>query len=279
MDKQYILTDLDGTLLRSESTLSPFSKDTLSAALDAGHVVSYATARSYASSQTKVSAIPWKYPLILYNGALLIDPLTQKTITGSWLSHELTHDLILLGKKYDQTPFLFHLDENEEESVLHEQLRKEGEQGFYNSRPNDRRFHQVPSLQFNHPSQKALIVTYIGTYTELKPFYEDILEKYREHVRIHFSLDTYLKDQYFLEISHPDANKKEAALRWAELVGCDPKQMIVFGDNFNDFGLFEAAGLRLAVSNARPELKQKADKIIESNDQDGVAHYIKQMLT
>jgi hydroxymethylpyrimidine pyrophosphatase-like HAD family hydrolase len=42
--------------------------------------------------------------------------------------------------------------------------------------------------------------------------------------------------------------------------------------------MFEASGKRLAVSNARPELIEKADSLIASNDEDGVAHYIQELL-
>lgn len=274
MEKHYILTDLDGTLLRSNSTLSSFSEDVFTRAIEEGHVVSYATARSYASSQTKVSNIAWKYPVILYNGALILDPLTQATVGGAWLSHAITNEVIALGKSYDQIPFLFLLDENQHELVLHEPLRRIGEQGFYDSRPNDRRFHEVPLLQLNHLDKKVMIVTYIGAYEDLMPFYDALKLRYGNNIYVHFTLDTYLQDQYFLEVSDPLANKGAAVLRWAELVGCLPEQVRVFGDNLNDLGMFEVAGKRLAVSNARHELKEKADSVIASNDEDGVAHYI-----
>jgi Cof subfamily protein (haloacid dehalogenase superfamily) len=278
MDKLYILTDLDGTLLRTNSTLSSFSEEVFTAAHEAGHVVSYATARSYASSQTKVSVIPWQFPLILYNGALIFDPLTQKIVGGAWLSHDITNDVISLGKSFDQLPFLFLMDENQHELVLHEPLRRIGEQGFFASRPNDRRFHEVPLLQLNHPDKKVMIITYIGIYEDLKPFYDALKLRYNTDIYMHFTLDTYLQDQYFLEVSDSLANKGAATLRWAELVGCLPEQVIVFGDNLNDLGMFEVVGKRLAVSNARPELQEKADSLIASNDEDGVARYIKDLL-
>jgi Cof subfamily protein (haloacid dehalogenase superfamily) len=278
MEKLYILSDLDGTLLRSNSLLSDFSKDVFTAALGDGHVVSYATARSYASSQNLVSAIPWQFPIILYNGALILDPLTQATVGGAWLSHDITNEVISLGKSFDQVPFLFLLDENQHELVLHEPLRRVGEQGFYNSRPNDRRFHEIPLLQLNHLDKKVMIVTYIGIYEELKPFYDALKLRYGTDIYLHFTLDTYLQDQYFLEVSDPLANKGAATLKWAELVGCLPEQIIVFGDNLNDLGMFEVAGTTIAVSNARVELKEKAVFVITSNDEDGVSHYIQALL-
>jgi Cof subfamily protein (haloacid dehalogenase superfamily) len=278
MEKLFILTDLDGTLLRSNSTLSLYSEEVFTTALEAGFVISYATARSYASSQSLVSSIPWKYPLVLYNGALILHPITRETLGGAWLSHDLAHEVIALGKSLDQVPFLFLLDENQQEIVLHEPLRKIGEQGFFAGRPNDRRFQQIPSLHLNHPEQKMLLVTYIGVYEELKPFYDLLKLRFGTDIYLHFTLDIYLKDQYFLEVSHPHANKKQGAWLWAELVGCLPEQLKVFGDNLNDLSLFEAGGMNIAVSNARPELKEKADLLIASNEEDGVARYIQTLL-
>jgi Cof subfamily protein (haloacid dehalogenase superfamily) len=258
--------------------LSPFSKEIFTKALGDGHVVSYATARSYTSSQSLVAAIPWEFPIILYNGALILDHLTQKTVGGAWLSHDITNEVISLGKSYDQVPFLFLLDENLQELVLHESLRRVGEQGFFDSRPNDRRFHEIPLLHINHLDKKIMIVTYIGIYEELKPLYDALKLRYGTDIYLHFTLDTYLRDQYFLEISDPLANKGAATLKWAELVGCIPEQVIVFGDNLNDLGMFEVGGRRLAVSNSRPELQEKADSLIASNDEDGVAYYIQDLL-
>jgi 5-amino-6-(5-phospho-D-ribitylamino)uracil phosphatase len=278
MEKLYILTDLDGTLLRSDSSLSPFSKEVFTTAIEDGHVVSYATARSYTSSQTLVADIPWQFPIILYNGALILDPLTQTTVGGAWLSHDITNEVISLGKSYDQVPFLFLLDENQQELVMHEPLRRVGEQGFFDSRPNDRRFHEIPLLHINHLDKKVMIVTYIGVYEELKPFYDALKLRYGTDIYLHFTLDTYLKNQHFLEVSDPLANKGAATLKWAELVGCLPEQIIVFGDNLNDLGMFEAGGKRLAVSSAHPELQKKADSLISSNDEDGVANYIQGLL-
>jgi Cof subfamily protein (haloacid dehalogenase superfamily) len=278
MEKLFILTDLDGTLLRSNSTLSPYSKEIFTKALGGGHVVSYATARSYTSSQTLVSAIPWQFPIILYNGALIFDPITLTAVGGAWLSHDITNEVISLGKSYDQVPFLFLLDENQHELVLHEPLRRVGEQGFFDSRPNDRRFHEIPLLQLDHLDKKVMIVTYIGVYEDLKPFYDTLKLRFGADFYLHFTLDIYLKDQYFLEVSDPLANKGAATLKWAELVGCLPKQVIVFGDNLNDLSMFEAGGKRLAVSNSRHELQEKADSLIASNDEDGVAYYIEGLL-
>ncbi|HZG86727.1 HAD family hydrolase [Paenibacillus sp.] len=66
------ITDLDGTLLRSDQTLSDYTVDVLNAAMqEEDCIVSFATARGFVSAIGVVSPVAWKYPAILYNGALL----------------------------------------------------------------------------------------------------------------------------------------------------------------------------------------------------------------
>ena len=94
MNKKYILTDLDGTLLGSDKNLSKTSIEIINDALYDGHVISYSTARSYASSKEATRNILWQYPVVLYNGALIYDPISKKTIHGYYLSLELSRKII-----------------------------------------------------------------------------------------------------------------------------------------------------------------------------------------
>ena len=97
-------------------------------------------------------------------------------------------------------------------------------------------------------------------------------------IHVHFARDTYLRDYYFLELSHPKANKEDAMKAWAPLVGCSPTDVTVFGDNLNDIGLFRGAGKRLAVANGHDDLKAIADDVIAPNNEDGVAQYISRLM-
>ncbi|RIX53229.1 Cof-type HAD-IIB family hydrolase [Paenibacillus nanensis] len=273
----YVLTDLDGTLLRSDATLSPYSKQIMTEAIEAGATIGYATARSYISSQRAAGAIPWKHPLVLYNGAMVVDPLTEQVLGGAWLDRGITNEIIEVGKAFGLTPLLFALDSEDQEKVYHERLSRAGDAAFYESRPNDPRFTEQKSL--NCPADsRTLIITYIGLLNELEPLEARIRRQFGSQVCIHFMKDSYIRDHYFLEFSHPDANKKEGARKWASFVGCGLEQLTVFGDNLNDVGLFEAAGIRVAVANAHPSLISMASHHADSNNEDGVARFIRNML-
>ncbi len=144
---------------------------------------------------------------------------------------------------------------------------------FFNSRPNDPRFNELPLLSCPD-SLRTLIVTYIGRLGELQPLKNAIARTYGNQIHIHLMKDNYIEDHYFLEISHAKANKKEGLRKWAELVGCKLQDITVFGDNLNDTGMFEVAGTRIAVANAHPDLLELSTAVVESNDEDGVANYI-----
>ncbi len=273
MKRDYFLSDLDGTLLSSHAKPSDYTINVIKQALEQGAVISYATARSYQSSHAVVSEIPWRYPLVLYNGAMLFDPIEKRVLGGRWLDSDRSNAIIQMGKRLGITPLLFALDEEDNERVEHEKLERTGELQFLASRPNDPRFREVDEL-CSTKALRTLILTYIGLLEELLPLKTAVQEVMGSEVHIHLMKDNYIAGHYFLEFSHPEANKQMGLRLWVELVGCTSEEVTVFGDNLNDTGMFLEAGRKVAVANAHPEILQMADEIVVSNDEDGVAVYI-----
>ncbi|GLX70723.1 HAD-IIB family hydrolase [Paenibacillus glycanilyticus] len=267
------LTDLDGTLLRADESMSDYTVLQLTEALEAGVIISYATARSYASSYRVTSAIPWRYPIVLYNGAMIFDPASKRVIGGHWLSPDLSHLIMEAGRSHGLVPLVFALDEEDQEKVLHEKLSRSGEVAFYNSRPNDPRFREYDKIAITE-NYRSLIITYIGLFEELEPLKQRLEQLCGGLVHIQFIKDVYIKDHYFLELSHPMANKGDGVRLWAQLVGMELEAVTVFGDNLNDLGMFRAAGNRIAVADAHEQIKQLADRVIGTSNEDAVARYI-----
>lgn len=273
MKPSYYLTDLDGTLLRPDASLSDYTTSVITAALDSGAVVSYATARSLTSSSGVVSGIPWKYPIVLYNGGMLYDPVRKEIVGGYWLEPDVVNGIVELGKASALSPLLFGLDSGDAERVLHEKLIAHGYIQFYNSRPGDARFRELEALQCPD-DYRTLIITYIGLFEELEPLHRMLQDTYGSAVHLHFMKDNYIADHFFLEISHPKANKGDGLELWAGLVGCKPSDVTVFGDNLNDKSMFAAAGRRVAVADAHIALREMADHVAGSCSDDGVARFI-----
>jgi len=271
------VTDLDGTLLRSNATLSPYSAEMLAKAAERGWTIACATARSMVSAGKIIGGVPWNAPLIVYNGAMTIDPQDGRVLDRQLLSAALSNRIIDYGRERGLQPFVFLLDEQDQERVLHEKLERTGLMQFRASRPGDRRFLKVERLRCDERSG-TLSLTYIGYYEELTPFYDFICRELSGQVHAHMMADRYIHNHYFLEFSDNRANKGEALRNWCRLVGADPQAVTVFGDQLNDIGLFEAAGRRCAVANAHETIRAMADTVIPGNDEDGVARYLERLL-
>ena len=95
-------------------------------------------------------------------------------------------------------------------------------------------------------------------------------------VKAEFYPDVYNEAYYMLEIYSEKASKKEALSYLRTTRHYD--SVIGFGDNLNDKALLEASDYFYAVSNAHPEIQNMADSVIPSNDEDGVARFIEQMM-
>lgn len=84
----------------------------------------------------------------------------------------------------------------------------------------------------------------------------------------------------FIEIGPPGSDKATGLTVVAEALGIDPRDVLVFGDMPNDLPMFEWAGwARVAVSNAHPTVRRVADEVTLRNDDDGVAVYLDRLLS
>mgnify|MGYP000124537768 CR=1 FL=1 len=61
-------------------------------------------------------------------------------------------------------------------------------------------------------------------------------------------------------------------------LGMTKEEMIACGDGYNDLTMIETAGLGVAMANAQPLVKERADYVTKSNDEDGVLHVIQQFM-
>jgi len=79
---------------------------------------------------------------------------------------------------------------------------------------------------------------------------------------------------YYLDVTHPMANKGDGASALAALIGIDLARTAVIGDMFNDVAMFARAGVSIAMGQAPPQVKAKADVVTLANTEDGFAHAV-----
>jgi Cof subfamily protein (haloacid dehalogenase superfamily) len=108
----------------------------------------------------------------------------------------------------------------------------------------------------------------------------DVLEQCERNMRTALDDGAFVarSQPYYLDITHPLANKGEALSEIATLLGVPLAEIAVIGDGGNDVAMFERGGLSIAMGNASPEVQRKADFVTDSNSEDGFARAIERFI-
>ncbi len=88
----------------------------------------------------------------------------------------------------------------------------------------------------------------------------------------------YEKNSSWVMATHPEATKQHGIIEVAKLLNIQPSEIIGVGDSYNDFPLLSACGLKVAMGNAAPELKELADYIAPSVEDNGAADVIEKFI-
>lgn len=264
MSNLYV-SDLDGTLLRSNETTSEYTNSAIHSLVERGMLFSYATARSFITAKKATKGIDAKIPLIVYNGALVIDNITEKILIANYFGSDVFD---ILDDLFDNGvyPIVYAFIDGKEKFSFVPKLCSRGMQMFLNTRKGDVRTNVVDST---HKLKEGNIfyITCIDAPSTLKPLYE----KYKDKYHCVYQTDIYTNKQW-LEIMPVQASKANAIKQLQSMLGCS--RVIVFGDGKNDIDMFQIADESYAVENAHDDLKKYATDIIPSNDEDGVAQWL-----
>ena len=100
----------------------------------------------------------------------------------------------------------------------------------------------------------------------------DLMPKLQK--QYHGLLNIYRSEPFFLEIMPQNIDKAHSLQKLLNSIGLTADSMICCGDGFNDLSMIEYAGLGVAMENAQPVVKESADFITKSNDEDGILHVV-----
>lgn len=260
MEYKLIAVDLDRTLLHSDNTISPYTREVIAGCIKAGVGFTFATGRMYNSCRPFAQQLGLMLPLITYQGALLKDVegriMHQQNLPAE-LAAELHGYLVRSGLHYN-----IYEDEHLYLSAFHQQAV-------------DYARHIGIEPQLVPIDVRRLTVTEFGVMGEPLEICQ-LQEELRRQFGQEIAMTT--NSGRFLEICHGQVSKG-AGLAWlAEYCQVLPEQIIAIGDDQNDLSMLKYAGLGAAVSNAIDEAKAAAGRVIGSNDEDGVAHFLAKVI-
>ena len=259
------LSDLDGTLLRSDQRLSPFTIDTLNRLTGQGLLFSYATARSYITASRVTKGITPPIPVITYNGAWMLENGTGRVLSRHGFTAEETRDIFDTLTAHGVWPIVYAMVDGVERFSFCPERSTPGMRDFNASRRGDPREH--PTDEAHLCDGEVFYFTCIDQPEKLLPLYE----RYKDTFQCVYSQDIYGYGQW-LELMPLEATKARAMLELKQMLGCD--RVVCFGDGENDLSLFAAADESYAVANAVESLKRAATAVIGGNDEDGVARWL-----
>lgn len=267
-----IALDLDGTLLDSQKRLSSRNESVLKECIRRGIAVVPCTGRIWFGVPEVVRNFPGIRYAITTNGAVIEDVIEHKILDEQKLSCKLTLEILELakqfhtmydvyagGKAFGEARFIEHMDEYGISPILQKMVLETRQ--------------IVPDVMeqvrmINQPSEK---VNY---------FFGDEEERFKARQALQARGDVIVSSSFSnnLEINAQGATKGEAILRLAKHLGLAPEQTMGFGDGENDVTMIRMAGIGVAMGNALESLKEDADYVTCTNDEDGVAAAIEKLV-
>jgi len=266
MPKTLFVTDLDGTLLTSGQYVSEKSRDIINMLTKRGLIFSDATARSLITAKKVTSGLAVKAPVIVNNGVFIVDSESGEILIKNTFSEGQAEDIFGTLAGFGIDPLVYSIiDGTEKFSYIPKRLTR-AMRDFLDTRSGDPR-HRPLSGEDGMLDGEPFYITCINDTGSMSEAYEELKNRYY----CVYSTDIYSGDQW-LEILPKSATKANAVLQLKEYYGCE--KVVAFGDAVNDIPMFKAADECYAVKNAAPELKEIADGIIGSNNEDSVAAFI-----
>jgi Cof subfamily protein (haloacid dehalogenase superfamily) len=268
--KNIYITDLDHTFLRSDLSISNYTQKIWNAhAKDS--IMGIATARTYKKTAQFLKGIEVNTAMILLDGALIATP-DKKIIDTKFINKEMADTIIEAGAKLGIYPFVLSLVDKEfNEAFCYSTTLNGYQQEIIKRYANDDHTSQHKNLRAMEQNFK---IVYMADEDILVELQKNIKAIFLDELKYILAPEAYM-GCHFLTILHKDADKAHGVQSVSEVAGFDLKRLSVFGDNYNDIGMFALANRAIAVANAQEGVKAKADIVLpHSNDEDGVARYL-----
>ncbi len=269
MNTRILFTDLDGTLLCDDNTISRGNREAIDAALAAGHKIVAATGRPLPSARIQTERLGLNRSgcyAITYNGGLIYDLYRQETIYEKTVSIETA--LVLLKEASGRN---LHIQTYSGTHVLscHEtpELQKYSAHALL-----PYKILHDPSAELRDAPHKLLAIDY-NDHDRLLTYQSEVIEKYSDELTSFFSND------HFLEIV-PRGIDKGFAVRWlCDFLGIPVERSVAAGDAQNDIAMLEAAHIGAVMCNAFPGIREHGNYVTEAdNNHDGVAEIIRKFI-
>ena len=251
-----VLSDVDGTLVTTDKVLTPRAKAAAAALRANGIALAIISARPPRGLTMLIEPLAIETPVMGFNGGMMATPALMP-IEQHLIDPMVARRAVELITARGAQPWVFS---GQEWLVL-------DPKGPYVD-------HEEYTVQFP-PTIVAEFGRRLDTAAKIvgvSADFELLAEIEREGRTLLAGVASVARSQlYYLDVTHPLANKGHALLSLAKHLAVPPEEIATIGDGSNDVAMFAQSGLGVAMGNASDEVKAQADFVTDSNQEDGFA--------
>jgi Cof subfamily protein (haloacid dehalogenase superfamily) len=267
MEYKMIVLDLDGTLTNRDKIITPRTKQALMEAQKMGKIVVLASGRPTAGIKPlaeELELAAYGSYILSYNGGMITNCGTGEVVFSSLLPVDSNKKIIGLAEEYGV-----------------DILTYEGEEIITNNRDCP---YAVKESNINHlplrqvEDMKGYVSFPVPKFLMLDD--GDYLVTVEPRVKAAMGRDfsVYRSEPFFLEVMPKGIDKAQSLGRLLERIGMKREEMIACGDGYNDLTMIQYAGLGVAMENAVLPVRNAADYITASNNEDGVGLVVEKFM-
>ncbi|NBF02069.1 Cof-type HAD-IIB family hydrolase [Pseudomonas sp. Fl5BN2] len=261
---EFLLSDLDGTLLRPDHSLSPRTLDAVRALRDAGVAFSLASGRPPRAMLQQIEALGVDLPTVGFNGGSIVNPDGSCLVRHHVPVAAAVTALLLFEAQPGIETWVFADDQ-------------------WLLRDLDGPLMPLERQALGYAPKV------VGSFDEYLPRIDKIVAASNDH-RLLMALETRLQARTsgqaqasrsqprFLDVTALQADKGQALVTLAKHLGVSLERTAALGDGGNDPAMFQRAGLSIAMGQAEEQVKRQADVITGSNLEDGAAEAIERYI-
>ncbi len=267
-----IALDLDGTLLTEKKKITPYTMQILENASRQGVVIVIATGRPFMGIPEELRNLPGIRYAISSNGAKIIDTKKKSIIMEHLLSAQLAIKMLEIGNHYDALQEVYFEDQGYVDEAKMNQLAK------YHHNPN--MWEYFKSTRKQVPDIMELTKQKNQDMDKVQMLFADLSERDKAWKEIEQIKGITQVDSlgYNIEINASGVNKGVKLLELGKRLGIKQEEIMACGDGQNDVTMVQMAGLGVAMGNAIEPVKNVADYVTDTNEQEGVAKAIEKFI-
>ena len=266
-----VAIDLDGTLLDSHRSVPEVNRTALERAQRKGVKLAVVTGRRLPSARPHLSHLGLDLLMVLNGGALIQRGLDGPVLERKLIPLAVSQEVLRLASQMRAVPVVDDGSDGEGRLLIESGAPVSPSLEAYLEKttpPPFRVSHLAAALEKN-----PLQIMFAGSISRMRATADGLQEKLGS--RLALALTEYpTSDFAILDVVAAGASKGEALRFLADREGILPGETMAIGDNWNDLGMLEGAGLAVVMGNACPELRSRGFAVTGSNDEGGVAQAI-----